>query len=342
MTSLTVMERAFVNSVSNQRLQLILLPTEKCNFRCVYCYEDFAIGHMPTWVVEAIKKLLSARAPNLQQLMIMWFGGEPLLAEKVMTDISHHILGLKTLYPGLQYGASATTNGALLDIDRTRRLLALGISDYQVSLDGPRHHHDRTRITFRRNGTFDAIWRNLVAIRDSELDVRLMIRLHLTPKNLPDMPAFVAEVRDQFLRDPRFSILLMPVAALGGPNDDTFAVIPHDETRAAIRALMAIAQPSDRNTSATPEGLACGPCENDVCYASKPNSLVIRANGQLAKCTVGFDSPVNNIGKLLPDGTLEVRQDRLRQWFGGWQTQNWEILSCPKDAFGSDASLAPS
>lgn len=342
MASLTVMERAFVNSVSNNRLQLILLPTEKCNFRCVYCYEDFAVGRMPSWVVDAIKKLLSARAPSLEHLTIMWFGGEPLLAEQVMADISHHILELKTLYPGLQYGASATTNGALLDLDRTRRLLALGISDYQVSLDGPRHHHDRTRITFKRNGTFDTIWRNLLAIRDSRLEARVMIRLHLTPENLPEMPVFVAEVRDQFLHDPRFSILLMPVAALGGPNDDTFAVIPHNETRAAIRALMAIAQPGDATTTATHEALACGPCESDVCYASKPNSLVIRANGQLAKCTVGFDSPVNNIGKLLPDGTLEVRQDRLRHWFGGWQAQNWEMLSCPKDAFDSNAALAPS
>lgn len=26
--------------------QLIILPTEKCNFRCTYCYEDFLISKM--------------------------------------------------------------------------------------------------------------------------------------------------------------------------------------------------------------------------------------------------------------------------------------------------------
>lgn len=341
MADFSVMERAFVNSVSNERLQLIILPTEKCNFRCVYCYEDFAVGRMPHTVVGGVKKLLSARVPTLSQLTIMWFGGEPLLAENVITEISQHILALQAAHPRLKYNASATTNGALLDLDRTERLLALGISDYQVSLDGPQRHHDRTRIALNRKGTFDVIWGNLAAIRDSGIDARVMIRLHLTPENLPDMPTFVAEIRDQFLGDPRFSMLLMPVARLGGAQDESLSVIPHDETRAIIGQLMAIARPQGMLVNRDPANLACGPCENDVCYASKPNSLVIRANGQLAKCTVGFDAPVNNVGQLRSDGTLELSHNRLKQWFGGWQAQDWAKLSCPKDAFEA-AELAES
>ena len=34
-------------SLSNEYLHLIVLPTEKCNFRCTYCYEDFLNGKMP-------------------------------------------------------------------------------------------------------------------------------------------------------------------------------------------------------------------------------------------------------------------------------------------------------
>jgi len=30
-------------SLSPRHQELILLPTEKCNFRCTYCYEDFVI-----------------------------------------------------------------------------------------------------------------------------------------------------------------------------------------------------------------------------------------------------------------------------------------------------------
>ena len=34
-------------AISPRVQELILLPTEKCNFRCTYCYEDFKISGVP-------------------------------------------------------------------------------------------------------------------------------------------------------------------------------------------------------------------------------------------------------------------------------------------------------
>jgi uncharacterized protein len=62
---------------------LILFPTEECNFRCVYCYEDFAIGNMQPWLIDATKALLSKKIPHLKHLHLSWFGGEPLVAKKM-------------------------------------------------------------------------------------------------------------------------------------------------------------------------------------------------------------------------------------------------------------------
>ena len=66
-------------SVRADRLQLILLPTEQCNFRCTYCYEDFAIGRMTPEVVSGVKNLIDRRADGLSHLQLSWFGGEPTL-----------------------------------------------------------------------------------------------------------------------------------------------------------------------------------------------------------------------------------------------------------------------
>src|SRR5436853_5308192 len=39
-------------------LDLIILPTEACNFRCTYCYETFENKKMPRPVVTGIKSLI--------------------------------------------------------------------------------------------------------------------------------------------------------------------------------------------------------------------------------------------------------------------------------------------
>ena len=42
----TLEPRRLASCLSNRRLELIVMPTEQCNFRCIYCYEDFRMGRM--------------------------------------------------------------------------------------------------------------------------------------------------------------------------------------------------------------------------------------------------------------------------------------------------------
>lgn len=46
--------------------QLIILPTEQCNFRCVYCYESFIRGEMKPSVIQSVKNLIDQRIPTLK------------------------------------------------------------------------------------------------------------------------------------------------------------------------------------------------------------------------------------------------------------------------------------
>ena len=56
-------------------LQLILLASEDCNFRCNYCYEEFARGTMEPRVRKSIKQLVEQRIDQgLNSLSISWFG----------------------------------------------------------------------------------------------------------------------------------------------------------------------------------------------------------------------------------------------------------------------------
>jgi uncharacterized protein len=306
----------------NDALHLILLPTEQCNFRCTYCYEDFVVGRMEPSTVSSIKRLIERRIDGLETLTISWFGGEPLLALPVVEDISQHIVALAAARPGVQYGADMTTNGYFLDAARAHHLAALGIRFFQVSLDGPERLHDRTRIRADGRGSFDRIWKNLIAIRDSAAPVSVLLRVHLTPENLPTMPDFLADVRDTFLSDGRFRVLLKPIERLGGPNDDTMAVIPSQDRGTTLSGLETIV------LRGATDSRPLYPAPH-VCYASRPNSFVIRANGIIGKCTVGLTDPSNIIGRLAADGLLEIDNARLRPWLRGWATLDAETLGCP-------------
>lgn len=61
----------------------------------------------------------------------------------------------------------------------------------------------------------------------------------------------------------------------------------------------------------------------------RPNSLVIRANGSIAKCTVALWDPSNTIGRLAPDDTLHVDNARLGPWLRGWSKGDWASVGCP-------------
>jgi uncharacterized protein len=66
----------------------------------------------------------------------------------------------------------------------------------------------------------------------------------------------------------------------------------------------------------------------NFCFASRPNSFVIRASGDIGKCTVALSDPANSIGRIHGDGTLEVRSEALAPWLRGWRGDP-DALKCP-------------
>lgn len=65
-----------------------------------------------------------------------------------------------------------------------------------------------------------------------------------------------------------------------------------------------------------------------ICYASRPNSLMIRANGSLGKCTVASNNERNNIGMITESGEIVIN-DNLQNWIQGLETLDLQTLACP-------------
>lgn len=310
--------------ITDKSLHLIILPTEQCNFRCVYCYEDFSIGRMSNEIVSSVKALLAKRNENLKNLNIAWFGGEPLVAKNIVLDICKYACSLTAQNPTLRYTSGMTTNAYLLDIDTATELSNVGVRDYQISLDGPKEFHDRSRLRADGKGTFDKIWSNLLAIRDSDLPIQVALRLHFTADNLRFLDPLIADIKREFIQDSRFRYSFMAIRHHGGLNDDSINVLTGKQELDAIRMLKG--KLFEENTNSFQDDSSN---HEEVCYASKANSLLIRANGTIGKCTVALSDERNNIGILQADGTLKLIPGRFSPWTRGLETLDPETLGCP-------------
>lgn len=317
-----------VACLSSRRLHLILMPTEACNFRCVYCYESFALKQMKPEVVTGVKRLLTRRAPGLSSLALSWFGGEPLLAPSVIEDILSHARALEGEHPGLTVSSDITTNGYLLSRPMADRLLPLGVSVYQISLDGPRDRHDRMRVRPGGLPTFDRIWENLIALKARPERFRATLRLHVDRDNLDSVPELLRLLASEFSGDDRFDVFIRAIARLGGPRDAALPVLAEEDSAAILARLR-------EEAARLGLKLAQANAGDPVCYAAHANSFLVRADGRLNKCTVALELPANQVGRIREDGTLDLDRTKTLAWSRGLDSGSAKELACPLQGIGA-------
>lgn len=307
-------------SLTNERLKLILYPTEQCNFRCLYCYEDHLAPQMNRVVINAIKGFLQKRIPLLKLFELEWFGGEPLLAKDIITEITSFSQELCQRY-SVTFISTMTTNGFLLNVSTLKHLLSLGIRSFQISFDGDRDNHNRFRIMPNfQQGTFDTIWNNLVHLKnDISDDFSIAIRCHLTAINSDSIESLLGRITETFADDKRFFVHLKEVSALGGPNDNQLHLLSKSEKIQLISTL--------KKKYNKLNYIDIG--EDYICYAAKPNCIAVRSNGNLIKCTVAMDDEMNQVGKLNSDGSLAIDQEKFFLWSKGFESMNRSQLDCP-------------
>ena len=316
-------DKHILSTLDNRRLELFLFPTEQCNFRCTYCYEDFKIGRMKPDVILGIKNLIKNRANELNYLRISWFGGEPLMAVNIVEEINAFVLKTFAHNKDFIFQSDMTTNAYLLDINRATRIINLGVKEYQISIDGIEEIHNQTRKRADGKGTFQQIWENLIALKASTLDFHIMLRVHYTPKNLMQLPQLVKMLNANFSNDTRFSVIFKSVGRYGGKDDENIAPVSRTDE---------IIVENNLNTKMLEKSLISkGNKSSDfkICYAAKPNAYAIRANGKLNKCTVALSDSKNDIGSINVDGTFNMDNDKHKNWIHGVITKNENTLECP-------------
>lgn len=164
-------------------LELTLAPTLSCNFACRYCFQDHPRAYMREPVQDALLRFVERQTPELRYLMITWFGGEPILAIKVLRRLSDAFARLAER-EGFQYVPSAmVTNGWGLTRENCAILRECNMGRLQITVDGVGSVHDQRRMLSDGAGTFDRIVGNIQHVVELLPHVQVTIRVNVERQN---------------------------------------------------------------------------------------------------------------------------------------------------------------
>lgn len=167
---------------SLNKLKIVILPTQDCQLRCVYCGESKCSAMMTSKtqlsIIQMVQRMLAAR--KYETLEVDWFGGEPLLAIPIIKHLSKSFISMAN-ENGVKYESKAVTNGLLLNRKNCRVLVEeCQIKTFEVTLDG--YKDESRRVTKTGNGVYDIVVKNLLDIRDFECTVN--IRANVDAENM--------------------------------------------------------------------------------------------------------------------------------------------------------------
>ncbi len=160
----------------NKTLNIKLVMNLDCNLACKYCFEGTRKGRFYMTKQTAddfigfVKKAVRSNR-DFSELLITFYGGEPLLSRELIIYISQKLKPFSERR-GILFKTYFVSNGTLLTKETVRMLKPLGLKEAQVTIDGPRQIHNSFRPYRTGSGSFDAIIRNVK-------DVRGMIKICL-------------------------------------------------------------------------------------------------------------------------------------------------------------------
>ena len=158
--------KAFMSFANGVILSVTIVTTLNCNFNCPYCFETHNGGKinlkLQDKIFELIKNML--KVCGSKKLHISWYGGEPLLAIDVIENLSKKFIQY-TKENNIEYDASIITNGYLLNQKIIDLLENYKVNNMQITLDGLKENHNKTRCLANGEPTFDKLIDNLYNIK---------------------------------------------------------------------------------------------------------------------------------------------------------------------------------
>lgn len=297
---------------------IIVNPTLDCNMRCWYCYEKHISNScMSKAVMDSILKLACTKVanPKFKKITISFFGGEPLLAFDECVFPLLQELDHLCIRENKSFFVSFTSNSFLLNEDIMSKLCTLHLAqpvNWQITLDGGRSIHNKTRHTETCHDTYDTIVKNIHRILASQMSV--LVRLNYRNKTILsflDVIDSFKEIAPKCGNALHFCFQQIWQDVCHNNDYDSFNQEFLNVKKAFESAGLALISNIDVPIR---------------CYADSPNSVVINYDGNIFKCTAQDFKKELSEGVLDKNGDIEynaIYRERMNSKYA-----NMTCLSC--------------
>jgi len=202
---------------------LCLHVAHTCNLNCSYCFASQGKYHgdralMSFEVGKRAMDFLIENSGTRRNLEVDFFGGEPLMNFDVVKQIVAYARSIEK-EKGKNFRFTLTTNGMLID-DDVIDFCNKEMSNVVLSLDGRKEIHDRLRVDYKGNGSYDVIVPKFKKLVEARGDKGYYMRGTFTHAN-PDFTNDVFHMADLGFTE----LSMEPVVA---KPDDPAALTPED------------------------------------------------------------------------------------------------------------------
>ncbi|MCF0135348.1 MAG: radical SAM protein [Lachnospiraceae bacterium] len=314
-------KREFGNDV----VSVTVLPTMACNFRCRYCYQDGTGNMIRDDVLDALGKYIRKNVRNCRVFRLNWFGGEPTLCIDKVVRFTEKARSL-CVDNKVLFTSHMTTNGYGLDAETFMRCVSAGIRYYQITIDGPEEIHNYQRPHVTNKDSFQVVINNLKQISQIPRNhyFEIGIRINVSAKSAPLMDDFIDSLARDFGDDRRFVFVWQWVRDWGGERiaDDKENLIGDAQICTMLYEL------------SVEKGLSCATWlmnsgDDGGCDAKMEGSFTVDPEGNVYKCSMHLDDPINRAGNLHSNGAIHWNSSIVPQWHNGEVKVEEKCETCP-------------
>lgn len=285
------------------KLSYTVAVTEKCNFRCYYCFEEGRVSDasMTVETAQSVVDFLqsSVLTSKAKELHITWFGGEPLLNTSVISYISELIIPFCEKN-NVTYSAAIITNGSLLNEAITDMLIENKVSFMQVTIDGDKETSCRYKHCSETN-----YQRSLCGVVYAAPKIRVNVRFNTDGENIESILNAVDNIREMISDATAMGNIRYYLACIERPSE---CIIPDWYVAAHKLFVNHLAKRGmkDDILMALPKArlASCGAVTN--------SSFFICANGDIVKCEHYLGLTERRIGTVFEGLYHNAEEERFR------------------------------